>query len=101
MVQRQHKNSNWFGHVVIFTVCTGFCVAHTVNEVYVPSKFDLETGEVHNSMHEVHYFRYACHLKKALCSSEDVSVSMQTSEVQHCLQAHNLQYITCHLYSTV
>ncbi|DBA76165.1 hypothetical protein WJX77_008047 [Trebouxia sp. C0004] len=35
----------------------GFCVAHTVSEVYVPSKFDLETGEVHNSMHEVHYFR--------------------------------------------
>ena len=28
----------------------------------MPSKFDLETGEVHNSMHEVHYFRYACHL---------------------------------------
>lgn len=35
----------------------GFSVAHTVNEVYVPSKIDLETGEVHNSMHEVHYFR--------------------------------------------
>lgn len=32
-------------------------MAHTVNEVYVPSKVDLETGEVLNSMHELHYFR--------------------------------------------
>lgn len=33
-------------------------MAHTVSEVFVPSKVDLDTGEVHNSMHELHYFRY-------------------------------------------
>ena len=38
----------------------GFSVAHTVNEVFVPSKVDLETGEVENSLHEVHFFRYHC-----------------------------------------
>jgi len=39
-------------------VHVGFSVAHTVNEVYVPSKVDLETGEVQNSMHELHHFRW-------------------------------------------
>ena len=35
----------------------GFCVAHTVEEVHTPAKIDLETGEVHNSVHELHFFR--------------------------------------------
>lgn len=36
---------------------TGFSVAHTVSEVIVPTKVDLDTGDVHSSTHEVHYFR--------------------------------------------
>ena len=36
---------------------TGFSVAHTVNEVFIPTKVDLETGDVQISSHEVHYFR--------------------------------------------
>lgn len=35
----------------------GFSVAHTVNEVFIPTKVDLETGDVQCSSHEVHYFR--------------------------------------------
>ena len=35
----------------------GFSVAHTVNEVFVPTKVDLETGEVQSSSHDLHYFR--------------------------------------------
>ena len=32
-------------------------MAHTVEEVHVPSKVDLDTGEVQNNVHELHFFR--------------------------------------------
>ena len=41
----------------VLCASTGFSVAHTVNEVFVPTKVDLETGDVQSSSHEVHYFR--------------------------------------------
>ena len=56
----------------------------------MPSKFDLETGEVHNSMHEVHYFRYACHLINHLhcVLLRFFQSGMRISEIQDCLPSH-------------
>ena len=45
------------GNRSVLCASAGFSVAHTVDEVFVPTKVDLETGDVQSSSHEVHYFR--------------------------------------------